>query len=384
MRDARVQVGIWLLVRLLTVLSLALPNWDRVASDMVLFRGWMDGLASGQAPSGEMWQYPPGVALLLLGPGSAHLGLPGLLACVLAADAAVQWVTRGTPGGLLWAVTPLLIGPLFLLRLDTIVTALAVYGVVAGRRWVRAGILFGLGGAIKLWPLLLGAAYARSDSLRRTALGAAAYAAVASGAMISVGGTGFVANQGSRGLQIESVAAWPFMVAKALGFDIELVFRYGAIEVNEPLADLIAKALLPVSLAAVAAIAAWSWRACPSALPSEISPRALVVVCVLLMTSRVLSPQFNIWLLGFVALTMATASFPRRGIVAAGVSAVAAQILYPHAYTNLYEGGRFGLLTQSVRLGALMIVLATAITVARGQSTTHPARDVVREGGGLR
>ena len=316
--------------------------------------------------------------------GSAHLGLPGIFACILAADIAVQWITRGTSGGLLWAVTPLLIGPIFLMRLDTVVTALAVYGIAAGRRWVRAGILLGLGGAMKLWPLLLGAAYARSDALRRTAVGAGLYFGVALVATLAVGSTAFVANQSARGLQMESVAAWPFMVANALGADVDLVFRYGAIEVVGPLADGVAKALIPISITAVGVIAAWSWRTRPEAVPSAIAPRALVLVCVLLTTSRVLSPQFNIWLLGLVALAMAVTDWPTRGVVASGVSAVAAQILYPHAYTNFYNGGWFGLAVQTVRLAALVFVLASAIKFVRGLEAANATHaEAVSDGGDL-
>lgn len=48
----------------------------------------------------------------------------------------------------------------------------------------------------------------------------------------SVGFTNFLNNQTSRGLQVESIAATPFVLAKLLGANVEYPFRYGSLEVQ--------------------------------------------------------------------------------------------------------------------------------------------------------
>lgn len=360
------QFALWLFTRFLVLLSLMIPGWSSVASDVTLFGQWMDQLALGQVPSSDMWQYPPGMALALWALGSMHLGTWGLLLLIVAGDMAILWVVRGSRGGWLWAIAALLTGPMMITHLDTVVTALAVFGLAAGTRWIRSGALLGLGASMKVWPLLLVAAYSRRDSLVRAIAGLGAYVMVGITTWLLLGGTGFVSNQRSRGLQVESLAAWPFMAARFLGAEVPLAFRNGATEVDLPIADLIAALLVPLSLILVGIIALRSWRARTSPDLNSTVGRAVLVVCVLLLTSRVLSPQFNVWLLGVVALALSVPrGWPTRGVAAVCTSVVAAQALYPHMYLDYLGGGGVGLVVQTIRLIALVSASITAWSFCR-------------------
>jgi hypothetical protein len=372
--SSRAQALLWLAARAAVVASLAIPGWGKVSGDMVLFRGWIEGFAIGASPTGDKWQYPPGVALLFFLLGVTGLGLAGLVLCVLAADAAIFAALRGTPGGLFWGLTPLLVGPVFLLRMDTIVTAFAVLGILANRRWIRAGLLLGAGAAMKLWPPLLLAGYPRRDAIRRAVVAISVFAAVAIAAR-QIGDPGFLGNQATRGLQIESLAAYPFMVALALGADVPLEVRSGAAEIVTPLADTVATLLLPLSIALLIGLAVWGWRTVQTSAPSLVAPRAVVIVCMLLLTSRVLSPQFNIWIAGLVAVVLAVpgARLPRIGLVAACVTMVAAQALYPHVYLNFAAGGVLGLGVQTIRLTALVVLFVVALRSCVGEAPSRGA-----------
>ena len=370
------EVTLWVFCVLVAFATLALPYGYYVPSDLTVFADWATELAGGAAISGDTWQYPAGVALLLGLVGKLGGGTAALVVLILAADLAVLLLLRRSRGALLWAVSPLFVGPIMLTRLETVVTLTAVAGLLA-RSPIASGLWLGVGASLKLWPGALVTAV-RQGAFVRLVAAAAAFVAVTLAAFIAFDAPAFVANQSSRGLQVESLAAWPFMVARAFGAPVELVYRNGSTEVAGPVADTVATLLLPLTALLVAAILIWSWRHLRPSGVADAAAHSLMIVMVLLLTSRVLSPQFIVWALGLCALILTARAVPRALVGCLLGSALFAQVLYPHAYLDFLDGGPLGLAIQSARLALLVAAgwfswrvtsdLAQAVRIARSSS----------------
>jgi hypothetical protein len=174
--------------------------------------------------------------------------------------------------------------------------------------------------------------------------------------------SGFLSNGEARGLQTESVAALPFVWARMFVADdvIPEQFRYGSSEVGHPWADAIAPWLVPLTgLGLLLLIAA---RALGRLDRVPVADIAFVAILWLMVTSRVLSPQYNVWLVGMAALVWAAGSpAMRRATIPVAVTAIAAQALYPFAYIDIVDGGFIGVAIQTVRIIALLASLALAV-----------------------
>ena len=82
----------------------------------------------------------------------------------------------------------------------------------------------------------------------------------------------------------------------------------------------------------------------------------------LMVTSRVLSPQYNVWLVGMAALVWAAGSpRMRTATIPVAVTAIAAQVLYPFSYIDIIEGGLIGVAVQTVRIVALLAAMVLAV-----------------------
>lgn len=342
---------LYIVCRLVALLTLALPDGDYIPSDLGLFARWAESLGTGHAIEGDRWQYPPGVALLLGAIGRVGGGSATIMVLICAADIAVLFILGRSRGALLWAVAPLFVGPMMLTRLETLVTLTAILGLTA-RSAGTSGVWLGLGASLKLWPGVLTLVDHRGAA-RRIFASLAVFGAVAIVAHLLFEVPSFLGNQAQRGLQVESLAAWPFLVARAFGAPVELISRNGSVEIDSTLADGIAAVLLPISMLVAGALATWGGRRRPDSIHSRASV-SLVVVLALLLTSRVLSPQFIVWAIGLLALALREAPMPPRLARWLLGSALLGQVLYPFAYVDFLEGGVLGLSIQTGRLALLV------------------------------
>ena len=299
-------------------------------------------------PATDMWQYPPGAAFLLLVPqlaGDAAYGV-AFVTLMLACDATITALLAraALAGGSVlgvWAWLALVpaLREFSFLRFDLVPTTFAVVALLAvSGRMVVFGTLAGIGAAIKAWPIAVLAAQWRPRRLLVAGLASvvAILACVGAAAVVFGDQGGVLDNQSERGLQVESVAAVPWHVAGGISDEgAPIVLRSGSLEIDDPLARQVADALRWATLAAALLVAGW-WSARLLLLSREPHRRDwlatdaagvdLVVVAVLLalVTSRVLSPQFLLWLLGVgaVALTHVDTRL-RRPLALVAVAAVA-------------------------------------------------------------
>jgi len=386
-------VAAWLLSRA-ALLAALVAGTTMVLGDVVLYQVWVRGMTSGHGlpVHDERWQYPPGAAVVLLIAGLAPRYMWGLVGVVLVADAAVFFalLLRGQSplGAAVWVVGPSLLGPLTYARFDVVPTAFAVCGLLWGRRPVLAGAALAIGGWVKVWPVLLLGALRDRRAVPGALLGAAVASIAVVLALAATGqlgaATAFLAFQQARGLQVESVAATPFMVARAFGIGPPPVYQYGAMEVvtaGRDVAVAVCTAGEALVLVLFAAAALRAWRRPPPAAGSQpagpptagpaSADRALALVLGLMVTSRVLSPQYLLWALGLAATAVAMGS--RRQWTTAVlllVAAAASHLVYPVLYGGVLSGRP---LPTGVLVARNLLLIAATVSAVCG-ARVHAAK----------
>ncbi|MFI6286677.1 glycosyltransferase 87 family protein [Streptomyces sp. NPDC051018] len=370
-RHSLALAAVWTVTRagMLALLAVDRLGDSGVAGEVhTLYRGWYEQLVHGAFPVDDVtWQYPPGAALVFLSPGA----LPWLtyfqafVALVLVADAAVTaaLARAGTGGAWLWICgLPLLLN-LPLARYDVPVTAVAVLALLAMRERPRlSGALAGLGAMIKVWPLLTVLGAPRGRTTRAVWLSAAASA----GALLTVlalgfsDTLGFLRQQEARGVQIESLGGTVLQLARRAGWSGEVRFQYGAFEFAGPYVSTVAELSLALTVAALGWLLLWRVRA-RRWNPATPLDAAFAAVLLFTVTSRVISPQYLVWLLGLAAVCLTSRHTSQRAIAllmvpAAGISSLA----YPLLYDDVVEGSALGCALMVVRNGLLLTAAVLA------------------------
>jgi hypothetical protein len=387
------------LVMLLLALDL-LKYFNRVAvtGDVRLYDSWITGsFRHGQFPLHDhKWQYPPGAAGPLLLPKLfANSVIPGsyfvaFFVMCLAADGVVFWlllraarasepVGSSSPasaaGPWLWTLGVASIGPMAYGRYDLVVTALAVAALCVTLKAERAtlitrGALIGIGAFIKVWPaaILFGAPRGRRG---RWLAGSAAVTLLLPtiGLQLAFPGVlSFLTNQKSRGIQIESVFATPFLVGHWFGLRRTVVnSEYGAYEYTGA-GTALASTLAVVATAIGFALLLWIRRRAaraygPSGFPLAMLPDvALAATLVAVVTSRVLSPQYLVWILGLGAVCLTrrdTVQKTPAWVILGAVSVT--QLIFPLFYHSMRGGEIFSGLILVGRNGALVAAAVLAL-----------------------
>lgn len=334
-----------------------------VINDVTLYSQWAEILQQGRFPVGDqMWQYPPLVGpVLALGALLPPEPVVGLVLLMLAADAAtfgvlLRQVANGArPDGVwTWILAGMLIGPVWLTRFDVLPSLFAVLALLALSRPARAGMWMGVGALLKVWPVLLLIAVPRRSWLRAIAGFAVTSAVLLLALAITMtGGSSFAGEQRSRGLQVESVPAWLFLMGHHLGWPRRFEYRYGAMEVMARGTEQVALSVTVLALVALGALALLRLIGrLDHAQPADI---ALVVVLMSMITSRVLSPQYFIWLAAIAAVCLLSSTTVMRPVIVVLMPAAAlGQVLYPMHYDWLLSDRWHGLLIQTARIVLLI------------------------------
>jgi hypothetical protein len=325
-----VWAAVWALAAAFMVVQVGF--WDHVShvqlEDVDRFRVWSDFIAANHAlPIENTWQYPPGAAFVMLIPrlggdfGESFVAamllcdLAGLILLAVLADR-----ERRVAGVWVWLLAMPVLATMPVLRFDLVPTVFAIAALaVIHRRPAWFGVLVGLGAMVKIWPLVL---LLGEWSRRRLLIGAIAAAATMA-LIFAVAGvafgdqSGFLANQEARGLQVESVAASPWQLRQMVTGELpQMGERFGTLEIESGSADTLSGLLKWVSLAILIAAGAWWWardRAIRQGrreltLPEVSRDFVFTVVLLLVVASRVLSPQFMIWLVGLAAVILTAGS----------------------------------------------------------------------------
>jgi hypothetical protein len=392
-RGTRTDWTIWLVLRLALVAIIGgLIPWPEQVNDLTIYARWVaDSLQHGRFPTDDMWQYPPlaGPVFVLgawlpgerLGFVTLFLGFDAAIMAMLTHQARRSGLGGGTR---LWALLPLIVGPLLLARFDVVPTAFAVAAVLLATRPLVSGALAGTGAWLKVWPVLVLAALRRRD-LPRGIAGVLAASAVIAGVLVvaTVDPLSFLGGQRDRGLQIESLAAWPFLVARLAGAPVEVVYRYGAHEIDAAGVDAVARGVVALTLILLGVVAVQRLRG----VLDDVSGAdvALATVLFTVATSRVFSGQYFIWLLALAAVTLGDpASRMRRTTALLIAAGVATQIVYPWLYSALLDGNPVAVAVQTVRVGLTVTATVFALGVllrpgrAAAQTSGSPPSSITR------
>ncbi|MGW0082496.1 glycosyltransferase 87 family protein [Streptomyces sp. NPDC003393] len=380
----------WLLTRTLMLWLLThdwLPLLDRsaVAREVwLLYRNWSTVLSHGAFPAHDtMWQYPPGAGVVLLTPAL----LPGLtyfqgfVALTLAADALITLALAraGTrPGGTLrgagyWTLGLPLLLHLPLARYDVQVTAVAVLALLALGRSPRAcGAVAALGALVKVWPALVLLGTPRGRAGRSAWTWAAATGAAVGLLLAGVfrNPLAFVRQQGGRGVQIESFGGTALALATHAGWPGTVRYQYGALEFTGPHVTTVAHLALALSAVAFALLLLWRARA-RHRTPATPYDAALSAVLLFTATSRVISPQYMVWLLGLAAVCLTsrqTAQRPVAALIAA--ASLVSVIAYPIFYAEVAGCTWTGRALMLVRNG--LLASAAVLSFVRLWRSTDP------------
>ncbi|MYR91925.1 DUF2029 domain-containing protein [Streptomyces sp. SID685] len=363
-----------------------------------LYVHWYGVLEQGSYPVHDtLWQYPPGAGAVLLAPGL----VPGLsyvqafVTLTLAADALIEVALvragrrpgRSLLGAALWTGGLPLLLHLPLARYDVQVTALAVLSLLTLTRSPRAGgVLGALGALVKGWPALVLLGTPRGATTRSAWSWAAGAGVVVLG-LLSVAfrhPLSFLAEQGGRGVQIESLGGTALNLARHAGWSGRPHYQYGAIELVGPYVPVVAVVSLALTAAAFGLLVLWRVRA-RRWTEATAADAALCAVLLFTVTSRVISPQYMVWLIGLAAVCLVSRHTGQRPVAVLVLAASAlSTMVYPLCYGQVIGGswagcllmlGRNGLLTAAAALSFVRLWRATTAPMVNGRQRTQPCPD---------
>jgi hypothetical protein len=264
-------------------------------------------------------------------------------------------------------------------------TALALVAAIDDRH-VLAAVLLGVGTATKLWPLVLvplviaGPLRARNGR-RAMVAGAAAviaflavHAPFAPAAGVHV--FDYLRYHGARGIQLESTYSSFLLLAHHAGWiHARVGLAYGSAEISAGAATRAAVvASYPVMFALIGAAYVWAARASARTRSGTreasrvLLTSAIAVVTALLLSAKVLSPQYLVWL---APIVFTVGSRDARAIAITYVAAcLLTQILFPRQYVFLLWLTPRGTLLLCARNACLATLFFLALrALQRGDDT---------------
>jgi hypothetical protein len=260
-----------------------------------------------------------------------------------------------------------------------LLTALAVLAALQGRA-AGAGVALGLGILAKLYPAVLIPVLALAwlapvDRRRLARFGAGLGTTVALGLLPVVllagdAAFGFVAYQAERGLQLETVPAGLILLRTIeRGAPARLAFEFGAVHVAGPLASAylaIQPWLTVAGFSALAVIAALRCRlevrTSGRVAAATVVSLAAASILLFLVTNKVFSVQYVVWLVPFAAL-LSRGQFWLTALVAALSVGI-----HPLFYDRLIDQAPAAIVLLNVRNGLVLVLLAWVVaSLLRGR-----------------
>ncbi|MEU7106195.1 glycosyltransferase 87 family protein [Streptomyces sp. NPDC046215] len=377
----RLSIAVWAVTRAVLLMCVfrvwVMPGSDVSVDIEVIYQGWYGVLSTGTFPYDDVtWQYPPAAALAVLAPGLLPFldYAPAFFVVCFLADAVVLTLLlysvrgrrRSAAGVWVWVLGVPLLGPIVYARYDVMVTAVAVAALlVAGRRTRLAGALMGFGALLKVWPLLLLIGSPRGRRTR-SLWSSALLTALALGLLFAVtmpGALAFLTFQRDRGTEVESLGSLIFHLGRHFGWHGHARLNYGSVEFLGPYVRTVSRLALALSVLAFGWLLVWRLRA-RRFTETTLCDAAFAAVLLFTTTSRVISPQYVVWLIGLAAVCM-TMRATRQGLPIALVllAAPLTQLEFPIWFSHVVASDKLGVATLTLR-NALLVV-ATLISCTR-------------------
>lgn len=392
-----------------------------ITGDVKLYNRWSNILIQGHFPQHDpTWQYPPAAAVVIALPRlirsatgmSYYTAFYGM---ALAADLIIFllvvyrcWRTADElgseridyVGAYAYVAAIFMLGPFVFGRYDIMVTMIASVGLAVALRsavstWRLRGAAIGLGTIVKIWPMALLLGLPRGRDGRRAVLWAVLGAAVPTLLLLIMpGALSFLKQQNGRGLEIESVLATPFLLARHFGYHGLIRNRFGSWEITGPGIGAISTFCELLTLLGFCWLLWWRRRAklTPERWTEGVYYDAgLVAVMISIITSRVLSPQYLVWVCGLLALCLAIAPLKKGGTVLVGPcwlllgTISITQVEFPLLFARLVNGSMKAALFVTGRNALLIAATIWAAYrlwqryAAPDETPDHPASEQTRE-----
>lgn len=381
--------AIWVITRLVLLVYVyrvrVFPGPDVTSDVSVIYQGWFEVLRTGSFPLDDVtWQYPPAAALAILSPGLLpfldYAYAFFLLACVadLAAFALLVYAGgrpgRSMRGAWVWVVGVPLLGPTVYARYDVMVTAVAVAALLAGGRHPRVmGALVGFGAMLKVWPALLLVGVGSGRVWRAALVSVAGLAALFAVSM--PGAFAFLTFQRDRGTEVESLGSLVFHIARHHGWSGQVLLNYGSVEFVGPYVGMVSTAALFLTGMAFGWLLLWRLAATRFEARTA-ADAAFVAVLMFTVTSRVISPQYMVWLIGLAAVCVCFRG-SRMGlpVVLVLVASLVTLLEFPIWFSHVVQSDPLGVTLLVLRNGLLVVATVVAARVlwkatARREGTT--------------
>ncbi|HEY7346113.1 MAG TPA: glycosyltransferase 87 family protein [Gaiella sp.] len=367
-------------------------------TDIPLYHAYGERVAAGLVPYRDFaFEYPPGALPALLLPALVTDSLSGYRV-VFAAEMAVAGAIGvlllaaglrglGRPRGdrrttlAVVAVLPAFLGGVILTRFDLVPAALvagALVLLIAGQ--LRgAALVVGVGVAVKLYPAvllpLLGVVAWRKGARRELAVVtglALAPVVLAYAPFLLLGPDGVLDSLGrqlGRPLQIESLGSGVLLVLhQVVGIDLEWASGSGSQNLRGAGADALAVLQGVAQVAAVALV--WLSFARGPASVERLVRHAAASVVAFVALSKVLSPQFLVWLVLLVPLVGGVRS--RAALWLTALACALTALWFPARYWELVE--EFDPLSSWAVLARGLTLLALLATLMWPAREPEPAR----------
>ena len=355
-----------------------------------VYEFWAGQAAGGAGIVGidSQWVYPvvalvPILLPLVAGPGLYPVGWIVLVSLLNAgAFAYLLYSAQGTQRNTLqrtaawwWLVFILLLGPIAVARLDSIVTPLAIVGLLmAVQRPAISGALLAIATWIKVWPAALIAAVLVAVHKRRTVLiSVLLTSAVVIAIAVILGGAAnifsFLGQQTTRGLQIEAPLATPFLWLAAFheqGYAVyydTVILTFQVMGEGTGIAADLSSLLLGIAFVGTLLGGLLLHRRGSD--PSHVLPAvALTLTVVLIVFNKVGSPQYIGWLAApiIAGLVLEQRRFVAPAVIALVLAALT-QAFYPYLYNGLLNVQPVELSILTLRNIGELVLLAVSATV---------------------
>ena len=386
-------LGLWLATRTVLLVVSLNPRLYSAAlwGDVRFYGAKVERMFQGELPYRDVaTEYPPGsvpftvLPALVVGTGARYrlafacemllVDLVGLAAAVRLARV-TNLARRRIP--LAYVLAMLAVGPLLVLRFDlvpAVCVLLAAACAAEGRPgWAAAAL--GYGTAAKIFPgvlaplLVLGLVPAAGwrRSLYRTVppFLAGFGLTVLPALLISVRGTAdSVLYHVQRGVQIESLWANAIDLAHlAFGVPATTVYGFGAYDLQSTwsgAAKSLSGAATLLTLGGAAWLVWWRARRTGGLGPADWAGAFAVGVFAFVLPTRVLSPQYLVWLAAPMA-ALAWSRDGRRSLFVLGAAALLSQVIFPFRYSQLRHLNGFDIGLLSVR--NVLLVMACGLVV---------------------
>jgi hypothetical protein len=260
-----------------------------------------------------------------------------------------------------------------LVRYDVQVTAFAVISLLTLSRSTRVcGAFAALGALVKVWPALVLLGMPRGRTTRSVWSWAVGTGALSLMSLVVLFNNpfAFLRQQGGRGVQIESLGGTALGLATHVGWPGQVHYRYGAMEFTGPYVSTVADASLALTAVAFGLLLLWRIRArrWTDATPYD---AALSAVLLFTVTSRVISPQYMIWLLGLAAVCLTSRHTTQRAVAALIVAATAvSSVEFPVLYGDVIHSTWTGCALMVVRNG--LLAAAAVLSFVRLWQSSRP------------